>query len=80
MDHLGLLEPADGLGVREGAQRWSTTSVRRLMVVFGLVSTAFDLLTFVVPLKAFEAGETPFQSTVRGSDLQSCCSTWLQRS
>jgi Mg2+-importing ATPase len=33
------------------------------MVVFGLVSTAFDLLTFVVLLKAFEAGETLFQST-----------------
>jgi Mg2+-importing ATPase len=27
----------------EGAQRWSIASVRRFMVVFGLVSTAFDL-------------------------------------
>jgi Mg2+-importing ATPase len=49
--------------VSEGAQRWSITSVRRFMVVFGLVSTAFDLLTFVVLLKAFEAGEALFQST-----------------
>jgi Mg2+-importing ATPase len=49
--------------VSEGAQRWSITSVRRFMVVFGLVSTAFDLLTFVVLLKVFEAGEVLFQST-----------------
>jgi Mg2+-importing ATPase len=49
--------------VSEGAQRWSIASVRRFMLVFGLVSTAFDLLTFVVLLKAFEAGEALFQST-----------------
>jgi Mg2+-importing ATPase len=47
----------------EGAQRWSIASARRFMVVFGLVSTAFDLLTFVVLLKAFEVGEVLFQST-----------------
>jgi Mg2+-importing ATPase len=47
----------------EGAQRWSIASVRSFMVLFGLVSTAFDLLTFMVLLKVFEAGETLFQST-----------------
>jgi Mg2+-importing ATPase len=47
--------------VSEGAQRWSIGSVRRFMVV--LVSTAFDLLTFVVLLKVFEASEALFQST-----------------
>jgi Mg2+-importing ATPase len=47
----------------EGAQRWSISSVRSFMVVFGLVSTAFDLLTFAVLLKVFSATEALFQST-----------------
>jgi len=47
----------------EGAQRWSIRSVRTFMVVFGLVSTAFDLVTFAVLLKLFSATEAVFQST-----------------
>jgi Mg2+-importing ATPase len=33
------------------------------MIIFGLISTAFDLLTFTMLLKLFEAGEALFQST-----------------
>lgn len=47
----------------EGAQRWSIQNVRSFMVVFGLVSTAFDLITFAVLLKVFSATEGLFQST-----------------
>ena len=47
----------------ETAQRWSIRSVRSFMVVFGLVSTAFDLITFVVLLELFSASEGLFQST-----------------
>jgi Mg2+-importing ATPase len=47
----------------ETAQRWSIHSVRSFMVVFGLVSTAFDLFTFVVLLELFNATEALFQST-----------------
>jgi Mg2+-importing ATPase len=47
----------------EAAQRWSIESVRSFMVVFGLVSTAFDLVTFAVLLKLFNASEELFQST-----------------
>jgi Mg2+-importing ATPase len=45
------------------AQRWNVKEVRRFMIVFGLISTVFDLLTFVLLLKAFEADETIFQTT-----------------
>ncbi len=45
------------------AQRWHVGEVRRFMIVFGLVSTAFDLVTFVVLLKLFEAHEALFQTT-----------------
>ncbi len=47
----------------ETAQRWSIRSVRSFMVVFGLVSTAFDLITFAVLLRFFSATEGLFQST-----------------
>jgi Mg2+-importing ATPase len=47
----------------EGAQRWSIDRVRSFMVVFGLVSTAFDLVTSMVLLEVFKAGEALFQST-----------------
>jgi len=43
-------------------QRWSVPEIRRFMMVFGLVSTVFDLLTFLVLLKVFEAGETVFHT------------------
>jgi Mg2+-importing ATPase len=44
------------------AQRWEVANVRRFMVVFGLISTAFDLLTFFVLLHVFDASESTFQT------------------
>jgi Mg2+-importing ATPase len=44
------------------AQRWDVGEVRRFMVVFGLTSTAFDLVTFAVLLWLFSATEPVFQS------------------
>ena len=45
------------------AQRWDIRQVRRFMIVFGLISTAFDLLTFGLLLEVFAATESLFQST-----------------
>jgi len=45
------------------AERWNVAEVRRFMVLFGLVSTVFDLLTFAVLLLVFRAGEAEFQTT-----------------
>jgi Mg2+-importing ATPase len=44
-------------------QRWDITQVRRYMLVFGLVSSIFDLLTFAALLLVFRAGEATFQTT-----------------
>ncbi len=44
------------------AQRWDVHDLRRFMLVFGLTSTVFDLLTFGLLLKAFDAGEALFQT------------------
>ncbi|TAH51487.1 MAG: magnesium-translocating P-type ATPase [Betaproteobacteria bacterium] len=44
-------------------QRWNVGEVRRFMIVFGLISSAFDLLTFFVLLKLFGAGESLFQTS-----------------
>jgi Mg2+-importing ATPase len=44
------------------AQRWDVAAVRRFMVVFGLLSTAFDLLSFALLLLVFKADEPTFQS------------------
>jgi Mg2+-importing ATPase len=44
------------------AQRWDTAGVRAFMIVFGLVSTVFDLLTFWLLLEVFDAGEPAFQT------------------
>ena len=44
-------------------QRWDITQVRRYMIVFGLVSSIFDLLTFAALLVLFRAGEATFQTT-----------------
>ncbi|MFM7141926.1 MAG: magnesium-translocating P-type ATPase [Alphaproteobacteria bacterium] len=43
-------------------RRWDIALVRRFMVVFGLVSSVFDLLTFAVLLLVLRAGETEFQT------------------
>ena len=44
-------------------QRWDITQVGRYMIVFGLVSSIFDLLTFAALLLLFRAGEATFQTT-----------------
>jgi Mg2+-importing ATPase len=44
------------------AQHWDVHDLRRYMLVFGLTSTVFDLLTFVLLLKVFHAGEALFQT------------------
>jgi len=45
-----------------GAQRWNIAEVQRFMIVFGLISTVFDLVTFWVLLRLFHAGEREFQT------------------
>jgi Mg2+-importing ATPase len=47
----------------ETAQRWDIDRIRFFMLVFGLISTAFDLVTFFVLLHVFHAHEPLFQST-----------------
>jgi P-type Mg2+ transporter len=44
-------------------QRWNIAEVRHYMMVFGLLSSAFDLLTFAALLLVFRAGEATFQTT-----------------
>jgi Mg2+-importing ATPase len=44
------------------AQRWRISDVQRFMIVFGLISSVFDLLTFAVLLWWLQAGETLFQT------------------
>jgi len=43
-------------------QRWNIAEVRRFMLLFGLVSSLFDLLTFAVLLWLFAAGAALFQT------------------
>jgi len=44
------------------AQRWDVAEVRTFMLVFGLISSAFDMLTFGLLLLAFRANEATFQT------------------
>ena len=44
-------------------QRWSIKDIQRFMIVFGSISSAFDLLTFAVLLLVFRAGEATFQTS-----------------
>lgn len=44
-------------------QRWNVKEIRRFMVVFGLISSVFDLLTFCVLLFIFQAGQAVFQTS-----------------
>ncbi|PFG38593.1 Mg2+-importing ATPase [Georgenia soli] len=44
------------------APAWDTRSIRRFMVTFGLISTAFDLLTFLVLRQVFRADAPLFRS------------------
>ena len=43
-------------------QRWSISEIQKFMIVFGLISSAFDMLTFAVLLLVFHAGEATFQT------------------
>ena len=43
-------------------QRWNVAGVRRFMVVFGLISSCFDLLTFFLLFRVFAADEATFQT------------------
>lgn len=47
----------------EHAQRWDIHSVQRFMVIFGLASTLFDLVTFGLLLGIYHAGEELFHTT-----------------
>jgi Mg2+-importing ATPase len=47
----------------ETAQRWNIRNIQHFMIAFGLISTLFDLLTFWILLKLFNADEGIFQST-----------------
>ncbi len=44
-------------------QRWSIKDIQRFMIVFGLISSVFDLLTFASLLLVFHAGLAPFQTS-----------------
>jgi len=49
--------------VVERAPRWNVGWIRHYMMIFGMVSTFFDLLTFYLLVTVFQAGESLFQST-----------------
>jgi Mg2+-importing ATPase len=44
------------------AQRWNVARVRRFMIIFGLISSVFDLLTFYLLIQVFQAAEAVFHS------------------
>jgi len=44
------------------SQRWHVADVRRFMVVFGLLSSLFDVMTFLMLLTVFAANEAIFQT------------------
>ena len=44
-------------------QRWSVRDIQKFMVVFGLISSVFDLLTFGMLLFVFRADEATFQTS-----------------
>jgi Mg2+-importing ATPase len=46
----------------ERPQRWDVAEVRRFMLVFGLLSSLFDLLAFGLLLWVMAAGEAGFQT------------------
>lgn len=55
---------ADAVDPERTAQpgTWDIPGIRRFMIVFGLLSTVFDLATFAVLLLLFQADETLFRS------------------
>ena len=44
-------------------QRWNIKDIHRFMVVFGLISSIFDLMTFAVLLLVFHADQATFQTS-----------------
>jgi Mg2+-importing ATPase len=44
------------------AQRWHVRDVKWFMIVFGLISTVFDVVTFMVLLRGFRADQPTFQT------------------
>src|SRR5690606_33547519 len=44
-------------------QCWNVKEVQKFMIVFGLISSVFDLLTFCVLLVVFQANEATFQTS-----------------
>ena len=44
-------------------QRWSIKDIQRFMVVFGLISSVFDLMTFAVLLLVFHTDQATFQTS-----------------
>jgi Mg2+-importing ATPase len=44
-------------------QRWRIKDVQRFMIVFGLISSVFDLVTFAMLLLVFHADQATFQTT-----------------
>ena len=49
-------------GRLERPQRWNMRLIRNYMIVFGLISSAFDIVTFLVLRLVFHAEESEFQS------------------
>jgi Mg2+-importing ATPase len=47
----------------ERPRAWDIRAIRRFMIAFGLVSSAFDILTFVILRVGFDAGATLFRSS-----------------
>lgn len=46
----------------EAPRAWDVHSIRRFMIVFGLVSSVFDILTFAIMRVAFDTGADLFRS------------------
>ena len=44
-------------------QRWDIKGIQHFMVVFGLISSVFDLMTFAVLLLVFHADQATFQTS-----------------
>lgn len=47
----------------EASQQWNIGNIRSFMLVFGLISTVFDLITFGLLLMVFHAGKDIFRSS-----------------
>jgi len=44
-------------------QRWNIKDIQRFMIVFGLISSVFDLMTFALLLLVFHADQATFQTS-----------------